>query len=346
MTTLKQDTSVRNQAIEKSWTEVFKVVRFLKLPPTLATRLFYMHAKTLHKLHKEYAGKADYVKVVEQATAHILETLYKVKLDKPILDMSVKRAVNNTVEKSINLRIFDGATNQKAYIGGAGKWQPLEGQIPLGVSYGRVRPFEIGAFDFEVEAPVTVKSEYDEIINQKLSKTDMSIADFWAGLPGTCTPPGIWIASALKHFNKDDRLTEIIFALATTLANTAVAVWKVKYAYKTQRPVNLAEASWKSYIATPPFPGYVSGHSTFSASAARVLESYGVKAIVIQGEIINKDGKLEFITKSFETTKEAALEAGISRLFGQIHIKRDDTNGQALGVSIADTVIKKLGGLK
>jgi hypothetical protein len=36
-------------------------------------------------------------------------------------------------------------------------------------------------------------------------------------------------------------------------------------------PATAGDASWTSYIATLPFPDCVSGHSTFSGAAARVL---------------------------------------------------------------------------
>jgi hypothetical protein len=42
----------------------------------------------------------------------------------------------------------------------------------------------------------------------------------------------------------------------------------------------IADPSWSSYIATPPSPDYVSGHSTFSGAASRVLAHfYGTDAI-------------------------------------------------------------------
>jgi hypothetical protein len=35
--------------------------------------------------------------------------------------------------------------------------------------------------------------------------------------------------------------------------------------------INFAEPDWMSFIVTPPFPDYVSGHGTLSSAAATVL---------------------------------------------------------------------------
>jgi hypothetical protein len=54
-----------------------------------------------------------------------------------------------------------------------------------------------------------------------------------------------------------------------------IACWDAKYAYWSLRPVTairrMIDSNWLSYIVTPPFPSYVSGHSTTLGAAATVL---------------------------------------------------------------------------
>src|SRR5437764_11495372 len=51
------------------------------------------------------------------------------------------------------------------------------------------------------------------------------------------------------------------------------------YTFHFWRPVTAInyvepELNWASFIVTPPFPDYVSGHSTFSGASATVLASF------------------------------------------------------------------------
>ncbi|MCA9185324.1 MAG: hypothetical protein R3E01_18015 [Pirellulaceae bacterium] len=108
----------------------------------------------------------------------------------------------------------------------------------------------------------------------------------------------------------------------------------------------LAE-NWVPYqsdnFVTPAFAAYVSGHSTFSRAAAEVLahltgSEYFPGGI---GEQSFTSGFLDFeagpsnpITLQWATYYDAADEAGISRLWGGIHIPEDDFAGRIIGSEI------------
>jgi hypothetical protein len=123
-------------------------------------------------------------------------------------------------------------------------------------------------------------------------------------------------------------------------------------------------------FVTPPFSEFTSGHSGFSAAAAGVLTAFtgseafydGVTRI---GKDLNGDGEEDFLgehialpgSNNFEsspaetvvlrwpTFKDAADEAGISRLYGGIHIQDGDLRGRVIGEQVAQAVIAKLGAL-
>ena len=97
----------------------------------------------------------------------------------------------------------------------------------------------------------------------------------------------------------------------------------------------------RSTFVTPAFAAYVSGHSTFSRAAAEVLAAITGSEYFPGGlgeHTLAKDEFLEFelgpttdITLQWATYFDAADEAGISRLFGGIHVAPDDFAGRAMG---------------
>jgi len=96
-----------------------------------------------------------------------------------------------------------------------------------------------------------------------------------------------------------------------------------------------------STFVTPAFPGFVSGHSTFSRAAAEVLTlltgspffpgglgEYQFRA----GEFLSFErGPSTDLTLQWGTYFDAADQAGLSRLFGGIHPSVDDLTGRRLG---------------
>jgi len=93
-------------------------------------------------------------------------------------------------------------------------------------------------------------------------------------------------------------------------------------------------------FVTPAFAGYVSGHSTFSRAAAEVLTSltgspyfpgglleWNIRA----GSLVNEAGPTRDIVLRWATYYDAADDAGVSRIYGGIHIAADDFAGRKLG---------------
>lgn len=130
--------------------------------------------------------------------------------------------------------------------------------------------------------------------------------------------------------------------------------------------------TWTPYqLATtpsPPFQGYTSGHSTFSNAAAEVLSdilgtcsyfdgtSRGIRDETedgwpdLIGQYIYKK-KTSFVepnlpkqdvVMTWPTLYDAADDAGLSRLYGGIHIMDDNLRGKEMGVKIAAAVLVKV----
>ncbi len=108
----------------------------------------------------------------------------------------------------------------------------------------------------------------------------------------------------------------------------------------------LAE-NWVPYqddnFVTPAFAAYVSGHSAFSRAAAEVLTALtgseyfpgGLGQQTFTSEFLEfEHGPSEAITLQWATYFDAADEAGISRLWGGIHVPVDDFAGRVMGSQI------------
>jgi hypothetical protein len=101
---------------------------------------------------------------------------------------------------------------------------------------------------------------------------------------------------------------------------------------------------WVPYQAptfvTPAFAGYFSGHSTFSRAAAEVMAGITGSAYFPGGlgQWTVKAGSLKFeagptmdVPLEWATYFDASDQAGISRLYGGIHISADDLSGRRVG---------------
>ena len=166
-------------------------------------------------------------------------------------------------------------------------------------------------------------------------------AKFWEGASGT----GFWIAAGLGAAQAQGLTTlenaSLFGLLSTTVADAVIAVWDAKYYYDFWRPVTaiqqadldgnaatVADAGWESYIAAPPHPSYISGHSGVAGAAATVLSSFlGDSNPFCLTAGLN--------TRCFTGYSAAMTDAANSRLWGGIHWSFDNAAGRDVGQSVA-----------
>ena len=93
-------------------------------------------------------------------------------------------------------------------------------------------------------------------------------------------------------------------------------------------------------FVTPAFAGYFSGHSTFSRAAAEVLAGItgdtffpaGLGQQTIAADSLKfESGPSTDVTLQWATYFDAADQAGLSRLYGGIHVSADDLTGRRVG---------------
>lgn len=251
--------------------------------------------------------------------------------------------------------------------------------------WGGVKPFALwagSALRPAMTRRLPSLAEMNELITMSasLDNTTKSLVELWAANPGTVSPPGQWMQIAEQVSANDgntlDRDVKLFFGAAQAVHDAAIAAWDCKRAYDSVRPitaipyyfrnqtlrawggpgqgtVSLLGQNWRPFQRatnpTPPFPEFVSGHSTFSASAAFVLAGIRASdAIVIRGTV--KAGGIGFETPttppadvnfSWSSLPQAADAAGLSRRWGGIHFEQGDLAGRELGRAVGGLVLAR-----
>ncbi len=110
----------------------------------------------------------------------------------------------------------------------------------------------------------------------------------------------------------------------------------------------LAE-NWVPYqrptFVTPPFAGYISGHSTFSRTSAEILTEFtgdpyfpgGMSQFQVKKNefLVFEDGPSVDLTLQWATYRDASDQCSLSRIWGGIHPPVDDIPGRFIGMEIS-----------
>jgi len=242
-----------------------------------------------------------------------------------------------------------------------GAWVPTPPAFnpnPLQPCWGQIRPMvltsgaecaTLGNPAFSTDTSSGFYTAALEVYNTGINLTpeQKTIADYWAdGAGATGTPPGHWVA-IVGQISRDMDLS--LMASAEAFARVGIAVhdafiecWNTKYVYNLERPVTYIrdqiDPAWSSFITTPAFPSYHSGHSTQSGAASGVLtDQFGIMSFTdtthtVHGLVPPQN------PRSFDSFEEAADEAAISRLYGGIHYAFDNNDGLASGRCIGGLI--------
>lgn len=145
--------------------------------------------------------------------------------------------------------------------------------------------------------------------------------------------------------------------LADSVGQIAVRSWlgTPPSATQTSGVGWILAVSWLPYqretFVTPAFPAFVSGHSTFSRAAAEVLSRL-TGSEFFPGGLATHDfpagtalgfeaGPSQSLQLQWATYFDAADQAGLSRLYGGIHIAADDFTGRTLGAKVGNNAFER-----
>lgn len=234
-------------------------------------------------------------------------------------------------------------------------WAPLSGQSALQPYWHDNRAFVPENVSVATLPPPPPSFSTDEVsifyayanqvylTSQNLTQDQKDIATFWADGGGTFTPPGHSVSmlrQILKEEGWDLGNTSIAYAkLGIALSDAFLACWKTKYIYNLCRPVTYIrehiDPNWGSFIGTPPFPEYPSGHSSQSGAWRVVMEDLFGETYAFTDSTYAATLGL----RSFTDFESCAEETAVSRLYGGIHYDFGNKNGSYLGQSIGYNVL-------
>ncbi|MEO6189589.1 MAG: vanadium-dependent haloperoxidase, partial [Saprospiraceae bacterium] len=243
----------------------------------------------------------------------------------------------------------------------------------------RVKPFGlVSSNQFRAPEPPKVgseqmKKEVEEVVNMNahLDHTCKATIEFMRDGPRSTGQAGHWLKFAqmvsVRDHNDLDTDVKMFFAVGVTAMDAFIACWETKRYYDSSRPwtlvrqyyagqqiqgwggpdkgtVSMPAERWHPYspanFVSPPFPAYVSGHSTVSGACGKLLElftgsdRFGETEHRICGIITETPGDpVSLPLPTFSATSELA---GISRVLGGYHIQADNIAGLKMGRDIAN----------
>jgi hypothetical protein len=208
------------------------------------------------------------------------------------------------------------------------KWT---GTNPLEPMAGQWKTFIINS-GAKIQPPPPLDCKSDEykkqvldIIEASKNRTSKQLQDihFWGDYP----PPAIW--NSILNANATSyglNVTESARAFAYLnigMYDAGVSTWYTKFKYWTERPFQ-AVPGLVTEIPTPNFPGYTSGHSTFSGAASIILS--------------------KIFPQEKEFYESCADDANLSRFSGGIHLMQDCEEGLKVGKMIGNKVVEDMKG--
>lgn len=185
------------------------------------------------------------------------------------------------------------------------------------------------------------------------------IAFFWEDGPRGGTVPAAFLHIAVGLLDRRTdlplvRRAQLLAQLSCAMGDAGLSAWHSKYFYDILRPETAIRHSadklgnpdprvkldphWNSLIPTPPFPAYVSGHSTFAGAGAEVLKQwFGTDHVSFEVEAldtVNWPKQLRGARRSYRDFTTVADENGMSRIYGGVHWQHDKAEGMKMGRSI------------
>lgn len=252
--------------------------------------------------------------------------------------------------------------------------------------WGKVKPLLLDSgSQFRCQPPPAIGSpelekEVHEVVElqAKLTNEQKALVEFMRDGPRSVQQAGHWLIFAQDVSQRDmhtlDQDVKMYFAVEAAAMDGFIACWDTKMVYDFARPFTLVHyyfkdkkitgwggpgkgmvqmlgQEWRPYspetFLCPPFPSYISGHSSISSACAEILklftgsDYFGIEVKRIPGEATEPDFAQDAVILKFPTFSATADMAGISRVLGGYHIQCENKEGLNLGKQVAAAVWKK-----
>lgn len=158
------------------------------------------------------------------------------------------------------------------------------------------------------------------------------------------TPGGHWmgiVGQVCRQANKNMMETAEAYTLTSiALFDGFITCWDEKYTSNVCRPetyINqFIDPDWVPALQTPPFPEHTSGHSVISTASSLVLTHLFGENFAFADSTEVPYG---MPVRSFNSFKEAAAEAAVSRHYGGIHFRPGIEYGIEQGKKVGEHVL-------
>jgi len=222
-----------------------------------------------------------------------------------------------------------------------------------------------------------LESEVKEVVEMQahITNEQKALVEFMRDGPSSVQQAGHWLRFAQNVSIRDNHTLDqdvlMYFLTEVTAMDAFIACWDTKMHYDFARPyalvhyyykdkmiqgwggpdlgiVSMKGQDWRPYspaiFITPPFPAYVSGHSSVSGGCSEVLklftgnDYFGEEVRLVPGILTEIKNLGDTVTLKLPTFTETADLAGISRVLGGYHIQVDNIEGLKLGRKVGQEV--------
>ncbi|MEI7524941.1 MAG: vanadium-dependent haloperoxidase [Mariniphaga sp.] len=315
--------------------------------------------------------------MLQESEDKYLQNLKKNKLAQKIIDasLSVADLMSESIVSYAKTDGYSKLSSRLRYtpLRGDGFWYPTPPAYMEAVEpqWKTIRPMLIDSSNQFVPIPPVAFSKDSSSTFYKLAKEvyyisksitpeQLEMASFWDCNPFVVStsghmmigfkkisPGGHWmniasVAAKTAKLNFDSVIV-VHTMVSMTLVDAFISCWDEKYRSNRIRPETYInkyiDIKWQPLLQTPPFPEYTSGHSVISTAAAEVL------TYLLGNEFYFVDDSEEIFElkpRHFNSFREAASEAAISRFYGGIHYMDAIENGQKQGALVGQWIVQKL----
>lgn len=167
---------------------------------------------------------------------------------------------------------------------------------------------------------------YNYRVSKSLTNDQKNIALFWNdnGTGISYTPMGhnISIITQILIDTKANlaKAEEAYVKAGLAMQDATIICWRAKYQHNLVRPITYIQKNidptWSSLIITPPHPEYPAAHAFITSAVMQAMNN------VFGYNYHFTDHTYDFLsypTRSYNSFEQAALECGMSRVYGGIH---------------------------
>jgi hypothetical protein len=145
--------------------------------------------------------------------------------------------------------------------------------------------------------------------------------------------------------------TARLFAMIyVSISDSLITTWDSKYYYSFWRPVTAiragdtdgnpqteADPTWTPLAPTPPFPEYVSAHSSVAAAFSEAISNFfGTKRLTI-----TLDSVVTGTTRTFHNTDDLVKDVANARVYAGFHFRSACVHGQVIGKKVGQRVARR-----